>query len=75
MCSTFIYASDEPPISFTHAEFGVPIKDVPARAVEMLRRIMREQDDLRYQAMQNNLWGNNPGELERWADDGGRNVD
>lgn len=30
------------------------------------------QHDRMYQAMMNNLWGNNPGELERWADDGGR---
>ena len=28
--------------------------------------------DRRRQEMLNNLWDNNPGELDRWADDGGR---
>lgn len=31
----------------------------------------RRQNDRMRQALVNNLWGNNPGELERWADDGG----
>ena len=31
----------------------------------------RRDDAMIYQALMNNLWGNNPGELERWADDGG----
>ena len=38
----------------------------------LLARSEARQRDCMRQAMLNNLWGNNPGELERWADDGGR---
>lgn len=42
----------------------------------MLRRLLensrRHWLDRCRQAMAGSLWGNNPGELERWADDGGR---
>ena len=31
----------------------------------------KRERDLMRQALMNNLWDNNPGELERWADDGG----
>lgn len=33
--------------------------------------MMSDYDKMR-QVMLNNLWDNNPGELDRWADDGGR---
>lgn len=72
--ATFIYTSDEEPLRFTHALFCVPIAEVADRSLELLRAELRRQDDRRFQAVQNNLWDNNPGELERWADDGGRNV-
>lgn len=35
------------------------------------RREQWERDRM-FQDMNNNLWDNHPGELDRWADDGGR---
>lgn len=43
----------------------------PNPAFEWAKRVYRDQ--LR-QGLLNNLWDYNPGELDRWADDGGRNV-
>ena len=31
----------------------------------------RRRRDRMYQSLMNNLYDNNPGELDRWADDGG----
>jgi len=35
-------------------------------------RYERAYRDSMFQAMNNNLFSNNPGEIERWVDDGGR---
>ena len=38
----------------------------------MYEQLDRAYRDKIYQQMNNNLWSNNPGEIERWCDDGGR---
>ena len=38
---------------------------------EAFYRYFRRCRDRATQAMANNLWDNHPGELDRWADDGG----
>jgi hypothetical protein len=38
----------------------------------MYDRLDRIYKDKIYQQMNNNLFSNNPGEIERWCDDGGR---
>ena len=38
----------------------------------LLERERRRWIDKCRQGLANNLWGNNPGELDRWADDGGK---
>jgi hypothetical protein len=39
--------------------------------LEALRYFDRRWRDRMHQDMNNNLWDNHPGELDRWADDGG----
>ena len=59
------------------------IRDGAARAFDDIRRGERRdhpliarwkwrQKDMAEQALWNNIYDNNPGELDRWADDGGR---
>jgi hypothetical protein len=38
----------------------------------LVERNRRYWLDRTRQELLNNYWGNNPGELDRWADDGGR---
>ena len=37
----------------------------------MIEAMIRRHNGIVYQGLMNNLWDNNPGELDRWADDGG----
>ena len=39
--------------------------------VSLIKAMCRRRDDAIHQAMNNNLWDNHPGEIDRWADDGG----
>ena len=50
-----------------------------AIAYACMRNPMWESLERRYQdkikqGLLNNMWSNNPGELERWADDGGKGI-
>ena len=54
-----------------HFDEAVPEGHAYAITPEMINRAARWWQDKMYQAMMNNLYSNNPGELDRWADDGG----
>lgn len=69
--TTAHYLTDEPPVRYTHAEFAVPFATDQDAANAMLR--MRQWYEAHiHQDLNNNLFGNQPHELDRWADDGGR---
>lgn len=51
-------------------EFPGPSVIARCREIEAMYR--RHHDRMK-QHMLNNIWDNNPGELDRWADDGGKN--
>lgn len=53
----------------------ITASEIDARRLELMVNSERWWRGLMRQHMLNNLWDNNPGELERWADDGGRVPD
>ena len=50
-------------------EYAVRYMQLKNSIFEILDRHYRDKC---LQGLMNNLWSNNPGELERWADDGGK---
>lgn len=53
-----------------HREFSWSFRVRP-ETIATVDHYLAWQKDRIYQDLNNNLWDNNPGELERWADDGG----
>ena len=60
---------------YSHAEYAISFSlygDLGTSFAEYCARRDRYHRDRAYQSKMNCFWDNNPGELDRWADDGGR---
>lgn len=59
---------ERPTLYIYESTFGMGGND---HFYKMWMNAKRRREDRMYQALANNSWSNNHGELERWADDGG----